>query len=750
MKTLLLLLSVWLCLLCSTAPAAVSLTVNGTDYETLSLRVGQAVQIEIRSDDAALYEAYLGFDSGTLALGALSNPESYKPAGTAAYFQSVTPPTVPLKGYYVMAAGTGRKAGLHFSFSYTPATVGQTTLKLYDSTIATVLDSILITIEAAETGTGFTYQGRLLDEDKAANGPYDMVFTLFDAPGEGGIIGTPVTQNNVDVVDGYFVSVLDFGSTAFGADARWLQTSVRPSGSADDYTLLWPRQRITPAPQATYASGVDWANIAGIPADLANYTAPDIAAGFVPYYDGTRLISSSLSQSGGNISLSGILNPGTDLQIATEAGAHAAIGTGINTDRKLNVYTDTNPYAVWGEAARASGLNYGLYGKASGNTTGGSYGVHGHSSSASGSNYGVHGKATDASSGTNFGVYGQAVNTGTGEAFAGYFEGDTRITGRLNHDSDLRIATAPGAEVAIGTGIDTSRKLNVYTNTNNYAVYGQTAKSTGNGNNFGLYGYASGNTTGRSYGVLGRSSNASGNNYGVSGEAAGNTDPTSSTHGVFGISSSDIGSNAGVTGQASGNTTGISQGVVGRSFSNSGINYGVRGEAYAPSIGTNYGVYGRATNDGTGGAWAGYFSGDVYASGNFYAWGNVGIGTLSPSRKLFVNGTAGGTSAWFNDSDARLKKDIVTIDGALEKVGKLRGVQFEWKDTQHHAEGKQIGFIAQETVGVVPEVVDIQDGNYAMQYAPLTALLVEAVKEQQKQIEALQAEIEGLKKQLNN
>ena len=213
---------------------------------------------------------------------------------------------------------------------------------------------------------------------------------------------------------------------------------------------------------------------------------------------------------------------------------------------------------------------------------------------------------------------------------------------------------------AIGTGISAARKLNVYTNANDYAVYGEAARNSGS--NFGLYGRASGNTTSSSYGVYGISSSAS------------------------------------------------------------GINYGLVGIATTASSGTNYGVYGAASNSGTGGDWAGYFSGKVYASGN------VGIGTTSPSRKLFVNGTAGGTSAWFNDSDARLKKDVVTIDGALEKVGKLRGVQFQWKDTQHHAEGKQIGFIAQEAVAIVPEVVDVQDGTYAMQYAPLTALLVEAVK----------------------
>jgi len=46
--------------------------------------------------------------------------------------------------------------------------------------------------------------------------------------------------------------------------------------------------------------------------------------------------------------------------------------------------------------------------------------------------------------------------------------------------------------------------------------------------------------------------------------------------------------------------------------------------------------------------------------------------------------------------------------------------------------------------------MDVQDGNYSMQYAPLTDLRVEAVKEQQKQIEAMQAELESLKKQLDH
>jgi hypothetical protein len=107
------------------------------------------------------------------------------------------------------------------------------------------------------------------------------------------------------------------------------------------------------------------------------------------------------------------------------------------------------------------------------------------------------------------------------------------------------------------------------------------------------------------------------------------------------------------------------------------------------------------------------------------------------SRTFFSNGAAGGTGAWINDSDGRMKKNITTIDQALDKVQNLRGVNFEWKETEHHEEGLQMGFIAQEVEEVIPEVVSNGGDSYSMQYSPLTALLVEAVKEQQQIIEEL-------------
>lgn len=127
--------------------------------------------------------------------------------------------------------------------------------------------------------------------------------------------------------------------------------------------------------------------------------------------------------------------------------------------------------------------------------------------------------------------------------------------------------------------------------------------------------------------------------------------------------------------------------------------------------------------------------------------GNVGIGTTDPSRKLSVNGDAGGNGPWNNDSDERLKTNITTITNALEKILALRGVQFEWKETVNHDEGVRIGFIGQETKEVLPEVVTVRNGYYSMQYAPITAVLVEGIKELKAENDRLKTNSIVLKKQ---
>ncbi len=97
-------------------------------------------------------------------------------------------------------------------------------------------------------------------------------------------------------------------------------------------------------------------------------------------------------------------------------------------------------------------------------------------------------------------------------------------------------------------------------------------------------------------------------------------------------------------------------------------------------------------------------------------------------------------------SDVRLKKEISTIPDALSKVMGLRGVNFKWKDPQRD-QSMQMGLIAQEVEKVVPEVVHTADDamrTKSVEYQYLVGLLVEAVKEQQKQIEALEDRINSI------
>jgi hypothetical protein len=85
-------------------------------------------------------------------------------------------------------------------------------------------------------------------------------------------------------------------------------------------------------------------------------------------------------------------------------------------------------------------------------------------------------------------------------------------------------------------------------------------------------------------------------------------------------------------------------------------------------------------------------------------------------------------------SDINLKDNINTIENALDKVDSLRGVSFDWKESGK----KSIGVIAQEVEEVVPEVVATdEEGTKSVNYQAMVGLLIEAIKEQQKQINEL-------------
>ena len=98
-------------------------------------------------------------------------------------------------------------------------------------------------------------------------------------------------------------------------------------------------------------------------------------------------------------------------------------------------------------------------------------------------------------------------------------------------------------------------------------------------------------------------------------------------------------------------------------------------------------------------------------------------------------------------SDVRIKDNIKTIDNALNKVKSLRGVSFTRTD-QEDKDKKYIGVIAQEIFDVIPEVVEgSEETQYSVAYGNITAVLIEAIKEQQTAIDTLVRKLETLESQ---
>ena len=95
-------------------------------------------------------------------------------------------------------------------------------------------------------------------------------------------------------------------------------------------------------------------------------------------------------------------------------------------------------------------------------------------------------------------------------------------------------------------------------------------------------------------------------------------------------------------------------------------------------------------------------------------------------------------------SDARLKENVITVDSALDKVMKLRGVYFNRIDDE--SKTRKLGVIAQETLEVLPEVVTgSEDNTYAVEYGNMAGLFIEAIKDLKAEVDALKAEIAELK-----
>lgn len=117
----------------------------------------------------------------------------------------------------------------------------------------------------------------------------------------------------------------------------------------------------------------------------------------------------------------------------------------------------------------------------------------------------------------------------------------------------------------------------------------------------------------------------------------------------------------------------------------------------------------------------------------------VGIGTLTPSEALDVSGNITASGDIVSTSDISLKENVQPILNPIEKVKELNGYTFNRIGQQK----RSVGLMAQEVEKVLPEaVMKNRDGIKSLAYGNLIALLVETVKEQQKQIDELRKNID--------
>lgn len=178
---------------------------------------------------------------------------------------------------------------------------------------AACLISIFVSVNVWSQTSAFNYQGKLSDNNAAANGSYQMQFRLFDAAAGGIQIGSSLMDLPVTVTEGIFSVKLDFGSDALSGANRWLEIAVRRN-SSEGYTTLSPREQIASAPYsvrtlsaATADTATNAQNLGGVAASqFVQTNDARLSDARTPLPNSTNYIQNTLAQQpGANVNISG-------------------------------------------------------------------------------------------------------------------------------------------------------------------------------------------------------------------------------------------------------------------------------------------------------------------------------------------------------------------------------------------------------------------------------------------------------------
>lgn len=613
--------------------------------------------------------------------------------------------------------------------------------------------------------TEFTYQGQLQASASAATGNFDFEFLLFDSAAGGVQVGGTITKTGVAVANGIFAVNLDFGSNFPGA-GRFLEVHVRQAGGGA-FTTLSPRQAVSSSPYSIKSISADSAT------NAANATSATAATNFTGPLAGdvtgtqssttvarlqTRSVANTAPLDGqvlkfnaannrwqpdtDNNSAGGVTSVTASSPLASSGGVTpnislglvptANIADGAVTDAKINTVSGTK---VTGSVANST------------NTTQ------------------LNGQPAS--------FYQNATNINAGTLDSARLPVPLTLSG-FNNDGIIRGVNTSNLDFSSGVyGVSTTPLG---------ATVGVFGRSSGGIDGIGVYGEA----LSLGYGVWGRSL-AAGGRAGVAGFASG---PTGATTGVLGNAVSPDGT--GVRGLAT-SAAGTTYGVFGQSDSPAGYGGYFVGRGYFSGnvgIGTNapaakLTVFGNGAFNTPGAARFDIFNSSAAAGflqnvTDTGLWqlattagatrivvdpvGNVGIGTAAPNRLFEVNGraristiplessiaqvcfNAAGDLLQCGASSLRWKTNVQPYRSGLDIIRRLRPISFEWKE-----DGRtDIGLGAEEVAKIDPTLAytHAEGGIQGVKYDRLNIVLINAVKEQQTQIESQEKRNQAQQKQI--
>ncbi len=298
-------------------------------------------------------------------------------------------------------------------------------------------------------GNGITFQGKLNEADDPANGPFDFQITLYDAASGGSQVGDTLTLNDVPVINGLFTVQLNFGTSAFQGEARWLEIAVRPGESTARYTLLSPRQMITAVPYAlslqpgAAVNGTNGMIILSLSGGTIGLSSSGSLYGVYGHSNnevGRGVVGVASAINGGNVGVYGQSNSGSGYGVYGWASAGSGYGIGVYGESKnhigvTGVSISDHGRGVVGYVDSASGETVGVFGHSLSNA---GRGVVGYVDSATGETVGVFGHSlsnagrgvvgyVDSATGDTVGVYGYSLSD-AGRGVLGYAaaqDGDT-------------------------------------------------------------------------------------------------------------------------------------------------------------------------------------------------------------------------------------------------------------------------------------------------------------------------------------